>query len=271
MLGLIVLLQTLMLALSGPPTSTEYLPIRVAVAEGYFTEEGRARARLVRLAPRTGGSERRPGEGHEPRGARAHRRDRLRRSPRGARPGADGDAAARPGAGQAARRFSNTAGRRGDARRRHRERRALCTRRPPPAGPRLVRARARAQKGRAADPDRRGQGAGRQAPDQGRRWRLRGVRGPACDLPRALPSRRRGFGRPGSADDRDHPRAHAAAPVGADPASRGNASDQAPDRSLTTTPNPAKSRRVASTGSPTTFVYEPTTPSTSAPSRSWIA
>jgi len=42
MLGLIVLLQTLMLALSGPPTSTEYLPIRVAEAEGYFTEEGLA-------------------------------------------------------------------------------------------------------------------------------------------------------------------------------------------------------------------------------------
>jgi len=42
MLGLIVLLQTLVLAVSGPPTSPEYLPIRVAEAEGYFTLEGLA-------------------------------------------------------------------------------------------------------------------------------------------------------------------------------------------------------------------------------------
>src|SRR5256885_2334056 len=84
-------------------------------------------------------------------------------NPRGARPGPEGDQAARRGAAQLARRFPNPGGRRGDARRRHRERRGLCPRRPPPAGPRLVRARARAQKGRAADPDRRGQGAGRQA------------------------------------------------------------------------------------------------------------
>ena len=42
MLGLIVLLQTLVLAVSGPPTSLEYLPIRVAEAEGYFTLEGLA-------------------------------------------------------------------------------------------------------------------------------------------------------------------------------------------------------------------------------------
>ena len=34
MLGLIVLLQTLILAVSGPATSPEYLPIRVAEAEG---------------------------------------------------------------------------------------------------------------------------------------------------------------------------------------------------------------------------------------------
>jgi len=42
MLGLIVMLQTLLLAVSGPPTSPEYLPIRVAEAEGYFTAEGLA-------------------------------------------------------------------------------------------------------------------------------------------------------------------------------------------------------------------------------------
>ena len=42
MLGLIVLLQTLVLAVSGPPTSPEYLPIRVAEAEGYFALEGLA-------------------------------------------------------------------------------------------------------------------------------------------------------------------------------------------------------------------------------------
>jgi NitT/TauT family transport system substrate-binding protein len=42
MLGLILLLQTLVLAVSGPPTSPEYLPIRVAEAEGYFAGEGLA-------------------------------------------------------------------------------------------------------------------------------------------------------------------------------------------------------------------------------------
>jgi len=40
MLGLIVLLQALTLAVSGPPTSSEYLPIRVAEAEGHFAREG---------------------------------------------------------------------------------------------------------------------------------------------------------------------------------------------------------------------------------------
>jgi len=39
-LGLIVLLQTLTLAVSGPATSSEYLPIRVAEGEGYFAREG---------------------------------------------------------------------------------------------------------------------------------------------------------------------------------------------------------------------------------------
>ncbi|HEY3067349.1 MAG TPA: ABC transporter substrate-binding protein [Methylomirabilota bacterium] len=38
--GLIALLQALTVAVSGPPSSTEYLPVRVAVAEGYFTREG---------------------------------------------------------------------------------------------------------------------------------------------------------------------------------------------------------------------------------------
>jgi NitT/TauT family transport system substrate-binding protein len=42
MLALILLLQSLTLAVSGPPTSPEYLPIRVAEAEGYFTREGLA-------------------------------------------------------------------------------------------------------------------------------------------------------------------------------------------------------------------------------------
>jgi NitT/TauT family transport system substrate-binding protein len=40
MLGVILLLQSLVLAVAGPPTSPEYLPIRVAEAEGYFTREG---------------------------------------------------------------------------------------------------------------------------------------------------------------------------------------------------------------------------------------
>src|SRR2546425_11708069 len=42
MLGLIVLLQTLAIAVSGPATSPEYLPLRVAEAEGYFAREGLA-------------------------------------------------------------------------------------------------------------------------------------------------------------------------------------------------------------------------------------
>jgi NitT/TauT family transport system substrate-binding protein len=40
MLGLILLLQALTIAVSGPPTSPEYLPLRVAEAEGYFAREG---------------------------------------------------------------------------------------------------------------------------------------------------------------------------------------------------------------------------------------
>lgn len=39
MLGLILLLQALTVVVSGPPTSPEYLPLRVAEAEGYFTRE----------------------------------------------------------------------------------------------------------------------------------------------------------------------------------------------------------------------------------------
>jgi NitT/TauT family transport system substrate-binding protein len=39
-LGVILLLQSLVLAISGPVTSPEYLPLRVAEAEGYFTREG---------------------------------------------------------------------------------------------------------------------------------------------------------------------------------------------------------------------------------------
>lgn len=42
MLALIVLLQSLTLAVSGPATSPEYLPLRVAEAEGYFAREGLA-------------------------------------------------------------------------------------------------------------------------------------------------------------------------------------------------------------------------------------
>jgi NitT/TauT family transport system substrate-binding protein len=42
MIGLILLLQTLTIAVSGPPTSTEYLPLRVAEAHGYFAREGLA-------------------------------------------------------------------------------------------------------------------------------------------------------------------------------------------------------------------------------------
>ena len=40
MLGVILLLQSLVLAIAGPATSPEYLPLRVAAAEGLFTREG---------------------------------------------------------------------------------------------------------------------------------------------------------------------------------------------------------------------------------------
>jgi NitT/TauT family transport system substrate-binding protein len=40
MLGVILLLQSLVLAIAGPVTSPEYLPLRVAEAEGLFTREG---------------------------------------------------------------------------------------------------------------------------------------------------------------------------------------------------------------------------------------
>lgn len=40
MLGVILLLQTLTLAVAGPATSPEYLPLRVAEAEGHFAREG---------------------------------------------------------------------------------------------------------------------------------------------------------------------------------------------------------------------------------------
>jgi NitT/TauT family transport system substrate-binding protein len=42
MIGLILLLQTLTIAVSGPATSAEYLPLRVAEAHGYFAREGLA-------------------------------------------------------------------------------------------------------------------------------------------------------------------------------------------------------------------------------------
>jgi NitT/TauT family transport system substrate-binding protein len=42
MLALILLLQSLIVAVSGPPTSPEYLPLRVAEAEGYFERQGLA-------------------------------------------------------------------------------------------------------------------------------------------------------------------------------------------------------------------------------------
>ena len=42
MIGLILLLQTLTIAVSGPPTSAEYLPLRVADNYGYFAREGLA-------------------------------------------------------------------------------------------------------------------------------------------------------------------------------------------------------------------------------------
>ena len=42
MIGLILLLQALTIAVSGPPSSPEYLPLRVAEGHGYFAREGLA-------------------------------------------------------------------------------------------------------------------------------------------------------------------------------------------------------------------------------------
>lgn len=52
MLGLIVLLQALTVVMSGPATSPEYLPLRVAEAEGYFARENLAvTLRMTRAEP----------------------------------------------------------------------------------------------------------------------------------------------------------------------------------------------------------------------------
>jgi ABC-type nitrate/sulfonate/bicarbonate transport system substrate-binding protein len=51
-LGLIVLLQALTVVMSGPATSPEYLPLRVAEAEGYFARESLAvTLRMTRAEP----------------------------------------------------------------------------------------------------------------------------------------------------------------------------------------------------------------------------
>lgn len=52
MLGLIVLLQALTVVMSGPATSPEYLPLRVAEAEGYFARENlTVTLRMTRAEP----------------------------------------------------------------------------------------------------------------------------------------------------------------------------------------------------------------------------
>ncbi|HEU4368918.1 MAG TPA: ABC transporter substrate-binding protein [Methylomirabilota bacterium] len=52
MVGLIVLLQSLVLVIAGPAASPEYLPLRVAEAEGLFAREGlRVEVRTTRAEP----------------------------------------------------------------------------------------------------------------------------------------------------------------------------------------------------------------------------
>jgi NitT/TauT family transport system substrate-binding protein len=52
MLGIILLAQALTLVVAGPPTSPEYLPIRVAEAEGHFAREGvKVTVRTTRAEP----------------------------------------------------------------------------------------------------------------------------------------------------------------------------------------------------------------------------
>src|SRR2546428_342843 len=237
--GLIVLLQALLLAVSGPPSSPEYLPIRVAEAEGYFSAEGLAVT--IRTTRAESGAAEALAQGQADLAAttlEAILRFGLRAATNQAPRLIFGLTAAPPA------------------------RRA-------PAGARAVRHRARAPKSRAADPHGRRASPGGSAPDP-RGGRVRRFRGPAHGLARALSDGRPGLGRPAPADDLDHPDAHAVAAVGEDPAARGHAASDQALRSLTT-PKSSSRRRVASTGSPITLVYEPTTPSTSAPFRSWIA
>lgn len=56
MLLVIALIQSLTVAVSGPPTSPEYLPLRVAAAEGYFAQEGLA-VRLETTRAESGAAE----------------------------------------------------------------------------------------------------------------------------------------------------------------------------------------------------------------------
>lgn len=52
MVGLVILLQSLVLAIAGPGSSPEYLPLRVAEAEGLFAREGlRVTLRTTRAEP----------------------------------------------------------------------------------------------------------------------------------------------------------------------------------------------------------------------------
>src|SRR3989304_11149 len=80
MLGLIVLLQTLVVAVSGPATSPEYRPLRVAAAGGDFPREGPAGG----VAGAGGGP---PGGGRAAPGRPDARRDApLRLAPAGPAP-----------------------------------------------------------------------------------------------------------------------------------------------------------------------------------------
>src|SRR5437763_41660 len=251
MLGVIVLLQTLTLAIAGPATSTEYLPLRVADAEGLFAHEGLS---VVVKTTRA-----------EPGAAEALVQGQadlvatsldamLRFGPRSSSQSPRlvlGLTAAPPT--------------------------ALLVSTSPAARSRAGRIRAGRAGRRAAHRHRAARGARRQA-RQARRRPPRRLRGAARERARPVPAGRRGQRRAGEADVRVDPHASAVARhepgalAGGDPAPRAAAARrQRAGGPLTATPNEVSRRAVSSRGSPTTLLNEPSRPATSAPPRPWIA
>ena len=122
--------------------------------------------------------------------------------------------------------------------------------------------------------DRRAHGQASQAADH----TAGGVRGAAGGHPEHLPAGRAGDGRSAPRVDRADPGASAPAGHGTGAGARGAHARRAAapgahaaGGALTRTPKAASSRAVSSSGKPTTFENEPSSPTTSAPPRPWMA